>query len=153
MEIEFYNETTLEFDNYEIIFNDLLHKVSDLLHIDKNYFIEVNLVNNEKIRQINNQYRNIDKETDVISFAFLDDVEGEVKIIGDCPILLGEIFISIDKAILQAKEYGHPLKREMKFLFIHGVLHLLGYDHMNSADEKIMFELQDEILKGETYDE
>ena len=100
------------------------------------------IVDNEKIRKINKEYRNIDKETDVISFALEDD-ETFINI----PVrILGDIYISIDKAKLQAEEYGHSLKRELAFLTVHGMLHLLGYDHMIKEDEVVMFKKQDEIL-------
>ena len=100
------------------------------------------IVDNEKIRKINKEYRNIDKETDVISFALEDD-ETFINI----PVrILGDIYISIDKAKLQAEEYGHSLKRELAFLTVHGMLHLLGYDHMIKEDEIVMFKKQDEIL-------
>ena len=96
---------------------------------------------------INKEYRHIDRPTDVISFAFDDNVEGELKInYNKIPHMLGEIFISVDRAKEQAKEYQHSLKREMKFLFVHGLLHLCGYDHMKKEDEMVMFKLQDEII-------
>jgi len=99
------------------------------------------IVDNKKIHEINKKYRNVDKETDVISFA-LEDYE-DVKL----PYrLLGDIYISIDKAITQAIEYNHSLLRELSFLSIHGLLHLLGYDHIKKSDEKIMFDKQKEIL-------
>ena len=99
-------------------------------------------VSNEKIKDLNKNYRNIDKVTDVISFAFEDNnkiVYNEVR-------LLGEIYICIPKMIEQAKEYGHSETRELAFLTVHGLLHLLGYDHMTKDEEKIMFELQEKIL-------
>ena len=99
------------------------------------------------IKEINRDYRGIDKETDVISFAFLDNDERRVEKLQNPGIVdLGEIYISLPKAISQAEEYGHSLKRELYFLFLHGLLHLLGYDHMKKEDELIMFNLQDEIL-------
>ena len=107
-----------------------------------NVMFNVIIVNNEKIHEINKNYRNIDRETDVISFALEDDSimpETDIRVLGD-------IYISLDKVISQAKEYNHSLKREVCFLCIHGLLHLLGYDHMNEKDEKIMFSLQEEIL-------
>ena len=98
-------------------------------------------VDNEKIRELNREYRNIDKTTDVISFALEDyqDIHYDFR-------LLGDIYISIPKAEEQAKEYGHSFLREISFLTIHGFLHLLGYDHKKEQDEKIMFELQERIL-------
>ena len=100
------------------------------------------IVDNKKIREINKEYRKIDKETDVISFALEDDdtfIELPIRVLGD-------IYISIDKVKVQASEYGHSEKREICFLVVHGILHLLGYDHMNTSDEKVMFSKQDKIL-------
>ena len=100
------------------------------------------LVDNDYIHKINKEYRGIDRETDVISFALEDDKtfpEMETKILGD-------IYISIDKAKSQAEEYGHSFKRELCFLAVHGFLHINGYDHMEPEDEKVMFGLQEEIL-------
>lgn len=100
-------------------------------------------VDNEKIRKLNREYRNIDKETDVISFALEDykDIHYDFR-------LLGDIYISIPKAEEQAKEYGHSFLRELSFLTIHGFLHLLGYDHMDEEEEKVMFSLQERILES-----
>ena len=81
------------------------------------------------------------------SFAFLDgDKNRDKKLKKAGPLSIGEIYISVEKAEEQAKEYSHSLEREMSFLFVHGLLHLLGYDHMTEEDEKVMFKLQDEIL-------
>lgn len=99
-------------------------------------------VNNEKIQDLNKNYRNIDRVTDVISFAFEDNA----KVLYNSVRFLGEIYICIPKMIEQAKEYGHSEVRELAFLTVHGLLHLLGYDHINKEDEKIMFALQDVIL-------
>ena len=101
------------------------------------------IIDNKEIKRINKEYRNIDRETDVISFALEDDetfIHLPVRILGD-------IYISIDKAKSQAIEYGHSLRREISFLTVHGMLHLLGYDHMEAEEEKIMFEKQDKILE------
>lgn len=102
------------------------------------------LVDNGRIKELNKKYRNIDKETDVISFAF----EDYKCVIYDKIRVLGDIYISLDKAKEQANEYGHSLLRELSFLMIHGFLHLLGYNHINDEDEKIMFEKQKEILES-----
>ena len=95
------------------------------------------------IHEINREYRKIDKETDVISFASLDD---ESLLNMEDTVELGDIFINVEAIREQAKDYGHSLKREFCFLVIHGILHLLGYDHLNKDDEKVMFDLQEEIL-------
>ena len=108
----------------------------------KNIEFNIIITNNEFIHELNKKYRNIDRETDVISFALEDDnifPEIEEKVLGD-------IYISIDKAKSQAVEYGHSFKREICFLAVHGFLHLNGYDHMEKEEEKIMFDLQEEIL-------
>lgn len=107
-----------------------------------NVVFNIILVNNKYIHSLNKDYRNIDRETDVITFA-LEDYD-DIKY--DDFRLLGDIYISVDKAHSQAIEYGHSFKREICFLAVHGFLHLLGYDHMNKEDEKIMFTRQEEIL-------
>lgn len=147
MMLVFENEMNEEFDRYEEIYQTLMEKTFKKLNIKKDYEVDVNLIDNERIHEINREYRHVDRPTDVISFAFLDHVDGEVTIKGDIPTLLGEIFISVDKAKEQANAYGHSLLREMSFLFVHGLLHLLGYDHMTKEEETVMFSLQEEILK------
>lgn len=147
MMLVFENEMNEEFDKYEEIYQKLMKKTFKKLNIKKDYEVDVNLIDNERIHEINREYRHVDRPTDVISFAFLDHVDGEVTIKGDIPTLLGEIFISVDKAEEQANAYGHSLLREMSFLFVHGLLHLLGYDHMTKEEETVMFSLQEEILK------
>lgn len=147
MMLVFENEMNEEFDKYEEIYQKLMEKTFKKLNIKKDYEVDVNLIDNERIHEINREYRHVDRPTDVISFAFLDHVAGEVAIKGDIPTLLGEIFISVDKAEEQASAYGHSLLREMSFLFVHGLLHLLGYDHMTKEEETVMFSLQEEILK------
>ena len=102
-------------------------------------------VDSEKIRNLNKEYRKIDRETDVISFA-LEDGEGNINF--EFGRLLGDIYICVSKMKAQAKEYGHSIEREMGFLTVHGLLHLLGYDHMNKEEEKIMFKKQEEILNA-----
>lgn len=110
----------------------------------KGVIFNVIFVDNKTIKKINKEYRNIDKETDVISFALEDNKDIDLKL----GRLLGDIYISVDKMKEQAKEYGHSEKREMCFLTIHGLLHLLGYDHMTKEDEEIMFKEQELILDG-----
>lgn len=100
-------------------------------------------IDDDLMHEMNLKYRGIDRTTDVLSFALNDsinDFKEEINVLGD-------IFVSIPKMKEQAKEYGHSEKRELSFLCIHGLLHLLGYDHMEKEDEKIMFGLQEEILK------
>ena len=130
------NENLKEIDEL----NDYIEYLFNYMNI-KDSVMSIIIVDNEYIHKINKEYRNIDRETDVISFALEEDetIEEPVKTLGD-------IYISIDKVYEQAKEYGHSIKRELFFLVTHGFLHLLGYDHMNKADEEKMFSLQEEIL-------
>ena len=146
MEIDFNNLGPSSFDCYEDIYNQLAKETFLVTKRKDNFLIDVTIVNNEEIHKINKTYRGIDRPTDVISFAFYDDENETYDENGVNP--LGSIIISYEKGISQAEDYGHSLKREMSFLFVHGLLHLLGYDHMKEEDEKIMFSLQDEILGG-----
>ena len=148
MELDFISNYE-EFEEYENIYSSLVSKTFKHLKLKFNPIISVSLVDNEFIHKMNKEYRGIDRPTDVISFAFLDNEDREALYKSKEPICLGDIYISIDKAKEQANEYGHSLKRELSFLFVHGLLHLLGYDHMNEEDEKVMFRLQDEILPKE----
>ena len=146
MELDF-NTAFPEYENYEEIYSNLLEKILKHLSLTFDPIVSVSFVDNEFIHEMNRDYRNVDRPTDVISFAFLDGCEDkEQQLKSNGPVCLGDIYISIDKAKEQAKEYGHPLERELSFLFVHGMLHLLGYDHMTPEDEKVMFRLQDEIL-------
>ncbi len=140
--VEIINETGLELDYIET-----MQKLIDyaIKHEGiKNVIFNIIIVNNPYIHKLNKEYRGIDRPTDVISFALEDNVD-EIK--SDIRVL-GDIYISIDKVYEQAKEYGHSNLREICFLMIHGFLHLLGYDHMKEADEKVMFAKQEEILNG-----
>lgn len=107
-----------------------------------NVEFNVIIIDNVEIHKINKKYRQIDRPTDVISFALEDD---DTFIPLDKRVL-GDIYISIDKAKEQAEDYGHSLKRELLFLTVHGILHLLGYDHMEVEEEREMFSLQERIL-------
>ena len=102
------------------------------------------IVDNKYIHELNKTYRNIDRETDVITFALEDD---ETVVNGSDERILGDIYISLDKAKSQAEEYGHSLLRELSFLAVHGFYHLLGSDHMTEEDEKVMFGKQKEVLE------
>ncbi|WP_420842712.1 rRNA maturation RNase YbeY [Fervidibacillus albus] len=110
--------------------------------------LSVTFVDNERITEINRDYRGKNKPTDVISFALEERTEGEIDIVGDhMPRVLGDIIISVPKAEQQAKEYGHSFMRELGFLSVHGFLHLLGFDHETETEEKEMFSRQEEILQ------
>ena len=115
--------------------------------------VSVTIVDNKTIREINRQQRDIDRVTDVLSFPMLwfdengDVIDSDYDTDGDL-LLLGDIVISAERAMEQAKEFGHSFRREMAFLTVHSMLHLLGYDHVDDPEgERIMFAKQEEILK------
>ncbi len=140
--VEIINETGLELDYIETMQNLINYAIKH--EKLENVIFNIIIVDNAYIHKLNKEYRGIDRPTDVISFALEDNVD-EIK--SDIRVL-GDIYISIDKVYEQAKEYGHSNLREICFLMIHGFLHLLGYDHMKEADEKVMFAKQEEILNG-----
>ena len=110
--------------------------------------ISVTFVDNEGIRAINNSYRNIDKATDVLSFPLTDFEGGEEPPTDEPEVALGDIVISLERARAQAEEFGHSYEREIAFLTVHSMLHLLGYDHVTSEeDDKEMRARQSEILE------
>ncbi|MEG1462949.1 rRNA maturation RNase YbeY [Anaerorhabdus sp.] len=134
-----------EWKEYKPLLEDLMVKTLRLLKVNEDVSISVILVRNKKIHEINRIYRQIDRPTDVISFAICDS-EDDYEVMDDSPKELGDVFINVDAVRSQAIEYGHSEKREFCFLFTHGLLHCLGYDHMNKKDEKKMFDLQRKIL-------
>ena len=137
------DEKNLSEENYEQQFIEIIEKTLEYLKIEDDVELSCIIINDDEIHAMNRDYRQIDRSTDVISFALEDNAQFYVE---GMPRSLGDIFISYDHAKVQAIEYGHSLQREMCFLFTHGLLHLLGYDHMNEEDEKEMFALQKEIL-------
>lgn len=139
----FDNEVENFENNYEQDFTAIIEQALKTLGIEDDVEVSCVLVDDERIHGINREYRHIDRSTDVISFAMEDNDQFYVE---GMPRTLGDIFISVDHAKKQAEEYGHSLRREMCFLFTHGILHLLGYDHMTDEQEKEMFGLQDKIL-------
>ncbi len=139
-DIGVFNESKKGIEDIEE-YEKLTDYITKYMKVEDAHF-NVIFVDNDKIHEINKEYRNIDKETDVISFALEDDKTFNTSEFR----FLGDIYISIDRAISQAEEYGHSLKREICFLITHGFLHLLGYDHMEKEEEEEMFKLQEEIL-------
>ena len=136
------------------IFNETNEEIKELKDIEKVLKVAIEkenvgvvnfnviIVDNDYIHKLNLEYRKIDRPTDVITFALEDNQD--IKY--DDFRLLGDIYISLDKAKRQAIEYGHDLRREICFLAVHGFLHLLGYDHMKKEEEEIMFARQEDIL-------
>lgn len=119
-----------------------LHGLTDMTEVD------ITIVDDAEIHTLNRDYRNVDRPTDVLSFA-LDEGEEEEPELLDGPEehLLGDIIISAETAQRQGEEFGHGLEREIVYLAVHGLLHLLGYDHMTDADKKVMRAKEEEALR------
>ncbi len=143
-------------DQTESLSKKELHLIERMLHhaaqaegIEAGSELSLIFMNNEEIQQINHEYRGKNVPTDVISFAMEELGEGEMEIeVEGAPRILGDIVISVERAKEQAVDYGHSDERELGFLAIHGFLHLLGYDHMTSEDEKEMTKKQETILQS-----
>lgn len=113
------------------------------LNLNEEFDLSLIIVGSKKIKEINRNYRKKDQVTDVISFVCID---GKEEYFFEENYNLGDVFINVDRVKSQAKDYKHSIKREFCFLFVHGLLHLLGYDHMNKKDEKKMFSIQKKII-------
>ena len=137
---EIINDTNYKIENLDTL-NNYLNFLVKKRNLEDAIF-NIIFVTSEKIHEINKEYRNVDRVTDVISFALEDSIEGYVEEIR----MLGDIYIWVEKMKEQAELYNHSVLREMCFLTTHGLLHLLGYDHMEEDDEKVMFSLQEELL-------
>ena len=132
-----------DFDELYPLLEEYYRKTLKVLGKEDAYDLSVIICGPISIRRINRDYRNIDRVTDVISFAMLDGGE-EYRY--DENVELGDIFINRKRVLSQAQDYGHSVKREFVFLFVHGLLHLFGYDHMDQEEEKVMFDLQKKIV-------
>ena len=141
--IEIFNQTEEEVKELETA-EKVLYSALEKEHMENTSFNLI-IVDNNYIHELNKNYRHIDRETDVITFALEDE---DTVIIPDEERILGDVYISLDKAKAQAEEYGHSFLREICFLAVHGFYHLLGYDHMNEEDEKVMFAKQEEVLNS-----
>src|SRR5690554_74236 len=130
MEVNYFNQQTEDTSAFESILNSVFNAIES----DKS--MQVIFVDNAQILEINKTFRNVNKPTDVISFPN-DEITDDS---------IGDIFISIEQARLQAEDYGHTIEREIGFLAVHGYLHLIGYDHDTKENETTMFALQEEIL-------
>ena len=137
MKINFVNERCDDVSKYIKIIKKIFKKVKSKM------FFNVIFVDCDMIQQINCDYRGIDRVTDVITFALHENPD---EIVRGAEYELGDVFICVERALEQAKDYGHSIEREIGFLSVHGYLHLIGYDHMTEEDEKVMFKLQEEIL-------
>ncbi len=124
---------------------EAIEKVGELYGLD-NAEVSVTLTDNEHIHEINREYRKVDRPTDVISFALNEGDEPEIE--GGAPVnVLGDLIISMEKVAEQAAEYGHSNRREIAFLTVHGMLHLLGYDHIEEADRVEMRKEEDFVME------
>lgn len=149
-----------EQEDYEIkddliaLLENILQKAGEVEGIESGE-VALTFVDNTRIHELNLEYRGIDRPTDVLSFAMNESGEDELDIIYEVeegealegvPDVLGDIIISVTRAQEQALEYGHSLERELGFLFVHGFLHLLGYDHQDEVSEAEMMSKQEKVL-------
>ena len=141
--IEIFNNTNEEIKELETVEKVLYSAMEKEKLVDTSFNLII--VDNDYIHELNKNYRGIDRETDVITFALEDE---DTIIIGDNERILGDIYISIDRARSQAIDYGHSFLRELSFLAVHGFYHLLGYDHQTKEDEEVMFGKQEEVLES-----
>ena len=139
-----------ENEKYEKIVKKVLEqcfKEEDML--DSKLYITITFTTPQNIKEINKQYRNIDKATDVLSFPMFEKDELETKIKNKnyvCEDVLGDIIISIEKVQEQAEEYGHSFERELSYMIVHGFYHLMGYDHIKEEDKKVMRPKEEKVL-------
>lgn len=141
--IEIFNQTEEEIDELETVRKvlDFAVKKENLKNVDFNVII----VGEDYIHELNKNYRNIDRVTDVITFALEDD---DTVLNASNRRVLGDVYICLDRAKSQAIEYQHSFLREICFLAVHGFYHLLGYDHQTKEEEEVMFTKQEEVLSG-----
>lgn len=133
IEISFFNQTEYDTLEYEKLGTIITNNAYKYMKLEGNKEISFIFLTNKAIQEMNRDYRNKDYATDVLTFPGDEDY-------------LADVFISIDKVKEQAEEFNHSVETEMSFMFVHGFLHAIGYDHMNDEDHKEMFDLQDEIL-------
>lgn len=162
IQIEYETEKQLELPYKEII-EEIVIAALDYEECPYEAEVNVLLTDNEEIKRINNEFRNIDRETDVLSFPMGDfETPSDFERLEDYAedyfnpetgeLLLGDIVISVDKVKEQAEKYGHSEKRELAFLVAHSMLHLCGYDHMEEDERVVMEKKQEEILQSKGYE-
>lgn len=144
------------FEEGHVVSEALLEKMTEaaeyavesenLLNLDKQRCeLSVTFVGLDEIHELNREYRGVDRPTDVLSFPQFEDLEEEIPEVGE--ICLGDVVICREKAEEQAGEFGHSFERELVYLFTHSVLHLLGYDHMEEDEKKVMRQREEEIME------
>lgn len=134
IDVSFFNKTEYDVTLFEALGSVIAKNAYKYMDIKEDKEISFIFLTNEEIQIMNRDYRDKDYATDVLTFPGEDDY-------------LGDIFISVEKVEEQAKEFNHSVETEMSFMFVHGFLHSIGYDHMNDEDHKKMFDLQDKILE------
>lgn len=146
----------ISFEEGHVVSEALLEKMTEaaeyavesenLLNLDKQRCeLSVTFVGLDEIHELNREYRGVDRPTDVLSFPQFEDLEEEIPEVGE--ICLGDVVICREKAEEQAEEFGHSFERELVYLFTHSVLHLLGYDHMEEDEKKVMRQREEEIME------
>ena len=159
--ISYETDKSLGLDDYENVIKDVVETSLDEKKCPYEAEVNVILSDDENIRRINNEFRDIDNPTDVLSFPFIEFItagvfDGMAEIFEENEaeffnpdtgeLMLGDMIISVDKVKFQAKEYGHSVKRELAFLVAHSMFHLFGYDHMTEAEAKEMEREQESVL-------
>lgn len=139
-----------ENEKYEEIIQLVIDKCFNIENLENlNLYISVTLTTPHEIRSINNEFRKIDKETDVLSFPMFEknEIDDMVKYgKNEVPETIGDIIISVERVSQQAQEYGHSFERELAYMVVHGFYHLIGYDHMNDNDKIVMREKEEKVL-------
>lgn len=143
MDLNVYNRSRRKgYVNYRQLFTEIFQRAQSILELPQDAAVSVIFVTDRKMHEINRDYRGVDRTTDVISFALADNQDENDYVESE----LGDIFINVDAADRQAVDYGHSVRREIGFLFTHGLLHLCGFDHQNKSEEQEMISYQKKIL-------
>lgn len=142
-----YLDKTKQKSNLKALFQEVFDYVLQKLNKEGDYEVSLSLVSKAEQQRLNKEYRKIDKPTDVLTFPYDDEERGS-----DMLVDLGSVIICPEIARKQAKEFNHPFERELVFLFIHGLLHIFGYDHIKETDAKVMYALQNELLNNFPHD-
>lgn len=140
-------DNTTKFNLNEELIEKVVKASLEYESVKSDVEVSFTLTDNQTIHELNLKHRNIDRPTDVLSFPLIDFERESISDISGT-VYLGDIIVSIEKALAQAEEYGHSIERELGFLTAHSMLHLLGYDHMVPEEEKVMFKKQEEILNS-----
>lgn len=151
MDIQIFDHTEEASKKDLDLITDILNFASNYIKLEQNTEMSVTLMHNDEIQLINKKYRNVDRPTDVISFAINDEDEDIImdpEMAAEIPDNIGDLMISVDKVAEQADFLGHSYERELGFLCVHGFLHLNGFDHMEKADQEKMFPMQKEIMNA-----